>query len=148
MRSVEHIKRYTTIGTAHDQGKTSGVVASGITSQPLGASIEGSASPPSARPIRRCCSRPWPAGTGGHVRPERVTAMHDWHVDHGAEFEDVGQWKRPRYYPLAGENMETAVLRECAAARTGVGIMDGSTLGKIDVQGPDAGVSSTCCTRT
>ena len=71
--------------------------------------------------------------------PERVTALHDWHVTRGAVFEDVGQWKRPRYYPLPGEDMETAVLRECAATRTSVGILDGSTLGKIDVQGPDAG---------
>ncbi|HEY5853931.1 MAG TPA: glycine cleavage T C-terminal barrel domain-containing protein, partial [Aldersonia sp.] len=71
--------------------------------------------------------------------PERVTAVHDWHVARGAVFEDVGQWKRPRYYPLPGEDLETAVLRECAAVRGGVGILDGSTLGKIDVQGPDAG---------
>ena len=72
--------------------------------------------------------------------PERVTALHEWHVAAGAVFEDVGQWKRPRYYPQPGEDMEAAVLRECAAARTGVGILDGSTLGKIDVQGPDAAV--------
>ena len=72
--------------------------------------------------------------------PERVTAVHDWHVAAGAVFEDVGQWKRPRFYPQPGEDMEAAVLRECAAARTGVGILDGSTLGKIDVQGPDAAV--------
>ena len=72
--------------------------------------------------------------------PERVTATHEWHVEHGAVFEDVGQWKRARYYPLDGEDMEAAVLRECAAVRTGVGILDGSTLGKIDVQGPDAGI--------
>ena len=70
--------------------------------------------------------------------PERVTALHDWHVRAGAVFEDVGQWKRPRYYPQPGEDMDAAVLRECAATRTGVGILDGSTLGKIDVQGPDA----------
>ncbi|HYX95101.1 MAG TPA: glycine cleavage T C-terminal barrel domain-containing protein, partial [Geodermatophilus sp.] len=72
--------------------------------------------------------------------PERVPALHEWHVAAGAVFEDVGQWKRPRYYPRPGEDMEAAVLRECAAARTGVGILDGSTLGKIDVQGPDAAV--------
>ena len=70
----------------------------------------------------------------------RTTALHPWHVGAGAVFEDVGQWKRPRYYPLPGEDMEAAVLRECAAVRAGVGILDGSTLGKIDVQGPDAGV--------
>jgi sarcosine oxidase subunit alpha len=66
--------------------------------------------------------------------------VHAWHVAHGAVFEDVGQWKRPRYYPQPGEDMDAAVLRECAAARSSVGILDGSTLGKIDVQGPDAAV--------
>jgi sarcosine oxidase subunit alpha len=70
--------------------------------------------------------------------PVRVTALHAWHVAHGAVFEDVGQWKRPRYYPRPGEDMEAAVLRECRAARGGVALMDGSTLGKISVQGPDA----------
>src|SRR6185312_9031172 len=114
MRTVEHIKRYTTIGTAHDQGKTSGVIASGITAELLGLPIEA----------------------------VRTTALHDWHVAQGAVFEDVGQWKRPRHYPLDGraalESMDAAVLRECAATRTGVGILDGSTLGKIDVQGRDA----------
>jgi sarcosine oxidase subunit alpha len=84
------------------------------------------------------------AALAGRVRgrrydPERVTAVHDWHVNRGAVFEDVGQWKRPRFYPLPGEDTETAVLRECAAVRGGVGILDGSTLGKIDVQGPDSG---------
>ena len=69
----------------------------------------------------------------------RTTAIHPWHVAHGAEFENVGQWKRPWYYPRPGEDMDAAVARECRAARTGVAIMDGSTLGKIDVQGPDAG---------
>jgi sarcosine oxidase subunit alpha len=76
---------------------------------------------------------------GARYDPERTTPIHDWHVARGAVFEDVGQWKRPRYYPLPGEDMDTAVLRECAAARRGVGIMDGSTLGMIDVAGPDAG---------
>ena len=72
--------------------------------------------------------------------PVRVTTIHPWHVEHGAEFENVGQWKRPWYYPRPGESMHDAVLRECRAARTDVAVMDGSTLGKIDVQGPDAGV--------
>lgn len=72
--------------------------------------------------------------------PIRTTALHDWHVMQGALFENVGQWKRPWYYPRDGEDMGTAVLRECAAAREGVAFMDGSTLGKIDVQGPDAPV--------
>jgi sarcosine oxidase subunit alpha len=71
--------------------------------------------------------------------PVRTTPMHDWHVRQHAVFENVGQWKRPRYYPRPGEDMKAAVLRECRAARTGVAVMDASTLGKIDIQGPDAG---------
>ena len=75
---------------------------------------------------------------GSLYDPERTTAVHAWHLAQGAVWEDVGQWKRPRYYPQPGEDMDAAVLRECAAVRGGVGILDGSTLGKIDVQGPDA----------
>jgi len=70
--------------------------------------------------------------------PVRTTTIHAWHVAHGAVFEDVGQWKRPWFYPRAGEDMDAAVLRECAAARDSVAMMDASTLGKIDVQGPDS----------
>ena len=72
--------------------------------------------------------------------PVRTTPIQPWHVAHGAVFEDVGQWKRPRYFPRDGESMDEAVLRECAAARTGVAVMDATTLGKIDLQGPDAGI--------
>jgi sarcosine oxidase subunit alpha len=71
--------------------------------------------------------------------PERTTPIHPWHVEHGAVFEIVGEWLRPRYYPLPGEDMDAAVARECRQARTGVAMMDASTLGKIEVQGPDAG---------
>lgn len=141
MRSIEHIKRYTTIGTAHDQGKTSGVIASGITAELLGAPIE-SLGTTTFRPPYTPVGFAALAGSsrGSLYDPERVTALHDWHVARGAVFEDVGQWKRPRHYPQPGEDMEAAVLRECAAVRAGVGMLDGSTLGKIDVQGADAGV--------
>ena len=140
MRSVEHIKRYTTTGTAHDQGKTSGVIAAGITAELLGVPIDDLGTTTSGRPIRRSRSARWPAATAARCStPCGSPPLHDWHVAHGAVFEDVGQWKRPRYYPLAGEDMDAAVLRECAAARDGVGILDGSTLGKIDVQGPRRG---------
>jgi sarcosine oxidase subunit alpha len=71
--------------------------------------------------------------------PARVTPMHDWHVARGATFENVGQWKRAWCYPRDGEDMAAAVARECHAARTGAAMMDVSTLGKLDVQGPDAG---------
>ncbi|MHA0289162.1 2Fe-2S iron-sulfur cluster-binding protein [Mycobacterium sp. C3-094] len=140
MRCMEHIKRYTTIGTAHDQGKTSGVVASGIVSALLGTPVE-TLGVTTFRPPYTPVAFAALAGRdrGPLYDPERVTAVHDWHVEAEAVFEDVGMWKRPRYYPQPGESMEAAVLRECAAVRTGVGILDGSTLGKIDVQGPDAG---------
>jgi sarcosine oxidase subunit alpha len=140
MTSMEHIKRYTTIGTAHDQGKTSGVIASGITAELLGVTVE-SRGTTTFRPPYTPVAFAALAGRdrGSLYDPERVTAIHDWHVAQGAVFEDVGQWKRPRYYPRPGEDMEAAVLRECAATRGGVGILDGSTLGKIDVQGPDSG---------
>ncbi|MCV7286670.1 (2Fe-2S)-binding protein [Mycolicibacterium wolinskyi] len=141
MRSMEHIKRYTTIGTAHDQGKTSGVVASGITSELLGVPMENLGVTTFRPPYTPVAFAALAGRSRGRLfDPERVTAVHDWHVAQGAVFEDVGQWKRPRYYPLPGEDMESAVLRECAAVRNGVGILDGSTLGKIDVQGPDAGM--------
>ena len=139
MRSVEHIKRYTTIGTAHDQGKTSGVIASGITAELLGVSIEKLGTT-TFRPPYTPVAFAALAGRdrGSLFDPERTTALHDWHVAQGAVFEDVGQWKRPRHYPRPGEDMDAAVLRECAAVRGGVGILDGSTLGKIDVSGRDA----------
>ena len=72
--------------------------------------------------------------------PIRTTAMHGWHVEHGALFEDVGQWKRPWYYPKPGEDLHAAVKRETLAVRNSVGTLDGSTLGKIDIQGPDASI--------
>ena len=77
-----------------------------------------------------------------------MTPIHDWHEAHGAVYENVGQWKRPRYFPDGDEDMDAAVARECRAARTGVGLLDASTLGKIDVCGPMSACSSIGCTRT
>ncbi len=68
----------------------------------------------------------------------RRTPMNDWHIENKAEFENVGQWKRAWYYPINGENMHEAVQRESMAARESAGILDASTLGKIDIQGSDA----------
>ncbi|SDN84934.1 2Fe-2S iron-sulfur cluster-binding protein [Geodermatophilus sp. DSM 45219] len=139
LRSMEHVKRYTTIGTAHDQGKTSGVLASGITAELLGVPVQATGTTTFRPPYTPVAFAALAGRDRGRLfDPERVTAVHDWHVAEGAVFEDVGQWKRPRYYPRPGEDMDAAVLRECAATRGGVGILDGSTLGKIDVQGPDA----------
>ncbi|MCD9878672.1 sarcosine oxidase subunit delta family protein [Streptomyces guryensis] len=141
MRSVEHTKRYTTAGTANDQGKTSGVLAGGVVADLLGVDISALGTT-TFRPPYTPVSFAALAGRDRGVLsdPIRTTALHGWHVEHGALFENVGQWKRPWYYPQDGEDMDTAVLRECAATRESVGFMDASTLGKIDVQGPDAGV--------
>ncbi|GAA3633526.1 2Fe-2S iron-sulfur cluster-binding protein [Kineosporia mesophila] len=141
LRSVEHVKRYTTIGTAHDQGKTTGVIAAGIAAELLGTGVQDLGTTTFRPPYTPVAF----AALAGRERgelfdPVRTTAVHDWHVAHGAVFEDVGQWKRARHYPQPGEDMEAAVLRECTAVRGGVGILDGSTLGKIDVQGPDSAV--------
>ncbi|MFE0256641.1 sarcosine oxidase subunit delta family protein [Streptomyces sp. NPDC059010] len=141
LRSVEHTKRYTTAGTANDQGKTSGVLASGVVAELLGVDISALGTT-TFRPPYTPVSFAALAGRdrGALSDPVRTTAIHEWHVAHGALFENVGQWKRPWYYPQDGEDMEAAVLRECRATRESVGFMDASTLGKIDVQGPDAGV--------
>ena len=146
--SIEHIKRYTTIGTAHDQGKTSGMLTIGALCQLDGVSQGGK--PLSPADVGTLSFRPpyvpvpFAALAGRESGllsdPIRITSLHQWHVAAGAVFEDVGQWKRPWYFPKPGESMEDAVRRECVAAREGVAVMDASTLGKIDIQGPDAGV--------
>ncbi len=140
MRSIEHVKRYTAIGTAHDQGKTSGTVTMGLIGQAIGKAPDEIGSLTFRPPY---ISIPFAALAGrdrGFLSdPERTTPIHAWHKASGAPMEDVGQWKRPWYFPKSGENMHAAVLRECAAVRQDVGVMDASTLGKIDIQGKDAG---------
>src|SRR3954452_19081423 len=139
LRSVEHVKRYTTIGTAVDQGKTSGLVSAAIAAFLTDQSVATSGLT-TARPPYVPASVAFLAGRdrGDLHDPTRLTSIHAQHVARGAVMEDAGQWKRPRYFPNPGESMDHAVLRECAAARTTVAVMDASTLGKIDVQGPDA----------
>ncbi|WP_374215029.1 2Fe-2S iron-sulfur cluster-binding protein [Streptomyces longispororuber] len=140
LRSVEHVKRYTTVGTAHDQGRTSGILASGIVAEALGTDVADLGTTSFRPPVQPVAFAAFAGRDRGDLfDPVRVTALHAWHQEHGALFEDIGQWKRPWYYPLPGETMDDAVRRECRAARTGVAMMDGSTLGKISVQGPDAG---------
>jgi sarcosine oxidase subunit alpha len=137
--SVEHVKRATYIGTAIDQGRTSGVLAAAIVNQLLGAGPDAQG-PTSARPPTVPISYAAIAGPdrGDLLDPIRRTRIHPWHVQHGAVFEDVGQWKRPRYFLRDGEDMEAAVARECLAVRNAAGVLDASTLGKIEVVGPDA----------
>ena len=145
LNSLEHIKRYTTIGTAHDQGKTSGMLTIGALCQLNDVTMNHKLSPADVGTLSfRPPYVPVPfAALAGRERgqlsdPIRITPLHQWHVEAGAVFEDVGQWKRPWYFPNQGETMDEAVKRECIAARQGVAIMDASTLGKIDIQGPDA----------
>ncbi|MCH4091000.1 sarcosine oxidase subunit alpha [Acetobacter sp.] len=138
-QSIEHIKRYTTTGMATDQGKTSNLNALGIASHALG------------RPKQqiglttfRAPYTPVTFGAfSGHERgnefdPDRRTPIDPWARSKGAVFEDVSLWRRARYFPQPGEDMDAAVARECLAVRKSVGIFDASTLGKIEVVGPDA----------
>ena len=141
LRSIEHVKRYTTIGTGSDQGKTGGVVASAVAAALLGQEPGALGVPTYRAPYVPVSFAQLAGRDRGELHdPVRTTSIQAWHGDHGAVFEDVGQWKRPRYFPRDGETMDDAVLRECAAARRSVAAMDASTLGKIDLQGPDVGV--------
>ena len=137
--SIEHVKRYTAMGFGTDQGKTGNINGMAIAAKSLNQTI-----PQTGTTIFRPNYTPVTFGaiTGRNVGelfdPERYTAAHSWHVEQGALFEDVGQWKRPWYYPKAGESMQDTLNRECKATRESVGILDASTLGKIDIQGKDA----------
>lgn len=137
--SVEHVKRATYIGTAIDQGRTSGVLTAAIVNQLLGAGPDAQG-PTNARPPAVPVSYATIAGPnrGDLLDPIRRTRIHTWHQEHGAVFEDVGQWKRPRYFPRDGEDMDASVARGCLAVRNAAGMLDASTLGKIEVTGPDA----------
>ncbi len=138
-QSIEHVKRYTSMGMGPDQGKTGNIPGMAVLAEALGAPI-ADVGTTTFRPPFTPVTYGALAGRdiGGFSDPERKTAMHHWHEQAGALFEDVGQWKRPWYYPKPGETMQDSLNRECLAARNGVGILDASTLGKIDIQGPDA----------
>ena len=138
-RSIEHVKRYTTTGMATDQGKTSSLNALAVVAHETGRAIPEVGLTTFRRPYT-----PVTFGTlagfsrGDLFDPIRTTPMHDALAGEGAVFEDVGLWKRPRYVARAGEDMHRAVARECRTVRSAVGLLDASTLGKIEVVGPDA----------
>ncbi len=138
-QSIEHVKRYTTTGMATDQGKTSNLNALAIVAQVLDVPI-----PQVGLTTFRMPYTPVTFGSfagisrGDLFDPKRVTPTHEWAAAKGAVFENVGLWKRARYFPLAGEGMHAAVARECLAVRNACGIFDASTLGKIEVVGADA----------
>jgi sarcosine oxidase subunit alpha len=138
-QSIEHIKRYTTTGMATDQGKTSNINALGVVAEALGRPV-----PEIGLTTFRMPYTPVTFGAlagmarGDLFDPVRTTPIHDWAAEQGAVFEDVALWKRARYFPQAGEEMDAAVARECLAVRHACGVFDATTLGKIEVVGRDA----------
>jgi sarcosine oxidase subunit alpha len=139
--SIEHVKRYTALGFGTDQGKMGNISGMAILSEALGNKISDTGTTtfrPNYTPVT------FGAIAGPEIGstlsdPVRKTAMHTWHQENGALFEDVGQWKRPWYFPQANETLDQAVDRECLAVRNSVGIIDASTLGKIEISGKDSG---------
>ena len=139
-RSVEHLKRYTTLGMATDQGKTSNMAGLAIMAELAGQTI-----PQTGTTIFRPPYTPVPLGvlagrsTGKDFRPVRKTPSHKWAEEQGAVFVEVGMWLRAQWFPKPGETTwRESVDREVLATRKSVGICDVTTLGKIDVQGADA----------
>ncbi|MBD9529608.1 sarcosine oxidase subunit alpha family protein [Paracoccus sp. PAR01] len=141
MRPVEHLKRWTTLGMATDQGKTSNVTALAVMSELTGQPIQATGTTIFRPPYTPVSLSVLGGGdTGAHFRPRRLTPTHEWAKAQGAAFVEVGQWMRAQYFPRAGEtHWRQTVDREVLATRKGVGICDVTTLGKIDVQGADAG---------
>lgn len=138
--SVEHTKRYTTLGMATDQGKLSNINGLATLSASLGEEIP-QVGTTTFRPPYTPISMGAIAGEarGETFQPIRKTPMHEWHEKHGAAWEPVGHWRRPYCYPQKGEDKHQAVHREVLATRDSLGLLDASTLGKIIVKGPDAG---------
>ncbi len=137
--SIEHVKRYTALGFGTDQGKLSNVNGVLLTAAALGCPVRDVGTT-TYRPAYTPVSFGALAGVleGDTFEPRRITAIHASHVAACAAWENVGQWLRPWYFPKTGEDLHAAVARECLAARNSVAVMDASTLGKIQIDGPDA----------
>jgi sarcosine oxidase subunit alpha len=137
--SIEHVKRYTTVGMAADQGKTSHLAALEIIARLRGlnpSELGHTTLRPPFVPVTLGAI----AGraVGEWFAPSRELPMHEWHVAHGALLENFGEWKRPAVYLRAGESRHEGIRREAGAVRNAAGLFDGSALGKIEVHGPDA----------
>ena len=137
-RNVEHVKRYTALGFGTDQGKLGNINGMAVLADILGKPIP-EVGTTTFRPAYTPVSFGVCAGesVGPLYDPVRMTAIHEWHAAAGAPMETVGQWHRPWYFPRDGEDLDAAVARECLAVRNSLGVMDASTLGKIDARGPD-----------
>lgn len=137
--SVEHLKRYTTLGMANDQGKMGNIIGLALMAEALGKDI-----PDVGTTTFRPPYTPVAIGAlsgrsvGAHFRPLRRTPMHDWNLANGATMTEAGLWQRPWYFAREGETLSEAYVRETETARKAVGLCDVTSLGKIAVQGPDA----------
>ncbi|MCF6433356.1 sarcosine oxidase subunit alpha family protein [Leisingera sp. MMG026] len=137
--SVEHLKRYTTLGLATDQGKMGNIIGLALMAETLGKEIPAVGTtrfrpPYTPVAIGALAGR----NVHGHFKALRRTPLHDWNLRHGATMTDAGLWHRPWYFAKAGETIAGAYVREAATVRATLGICDVSSLGKIAVQGPDA----------
>lgn len=141
MRPVEHLKRWTTLGMATDQGKTANVTALAVMSELTGKTIPETGTTIFRPPYTGVSISVLGGGdTGQHFRPRRLTPTHHWAESQRATFVEVGPWMRAQYFPRPGETeWRQTVNREVLAVREGVGICDVTTLGKVDVQGADSG---------
>ena len=137
--SVEHLKRYTTLGMANDQGKMGNIIGLSLMADLLNKEI-----PEVGTTVFRPPYTPVSIGAlsgrnvGKHFRPLRVTPMHQWNIDHGAKMIEVGLYQRPWYYPKENETLSDSYIREATTVRKTVGICDVTSLGKIAIQGSDS----------
>ncbi|WP_353474168.1 sarcosine oxidase subunit alpha family protein [Salipiger sp. H15] len=140
MRPVEHLKRWTTLGMATDQGKTANVTALAVMAELTGKSVAETGTTIFRPPYTGVSLSVLGGGdTGKDFRPTRLTPTHHWAEAQGAPFVEVGPWLRAQYFPRPGEtHWRESVDREAKAVRSAVGLCDVTTLGKIDVQGADA----------
>jgi sarcosine oxidase subunit alpha len=133
--NIELLKRYTTVGMGPSQGKLANMNAIRILARLNGKSIEETGTT-TARPFHNPVTMGQLAGRRFHAL--RRTPMHDWHVQQGADMTHAGAWLRPDFYPRAGKTRDDCILEEALAVRQRLGMIDVSTLGKIEVRGPDA----------
>ena len=139
-RDIEHLKRYTTLGVGTEQGRTGGWLGAAILAElQRGAARRRSARAARGRPYHPVTMRSI-AGfhAGAALKPARRTPLHDWHEAHGGVLDPMGLWMRPRFYRANGATAFDAAIAEARRVRAHGGIADGSTLGKIEVAGPDA----------
>jgi methylglutamate dehydrogenase subunit C len=136
--AVEHLKRYTTLGMATDQGRTSNVAGIARMAELLGKTVGDTGTTRFRAPFSGVSLGSVAAERFGHIMPNRLTPMQDWHAAHGGDTYAAGLWHRPMAYTKSGETLEQAYVREARAVRHAAGLVDVSTLGKILVQGPDA----------